>query len=194
MWFGGGRWISLAPSATQTFVRLLQKKKRKKRKTDLFASTETRHLSKCDAGLEAECKCVYCIMRTILIRTSWVRRPSCCYWRWISRGGFHLFFFSAFAFWMRCSKACITSADHSRVLSRVFFYFLFLKMAIAASASQWISCYGSGSAPSIIYSQTVWAEYLVDRMPRHLRPGGAAVHRVMKMAIQKKNKIKISAA
>lgn len=63
-------------------------------------------------------------------------------------------------------------------------------MAIAASAPQWISCYGSGSAPSIIYSQTVWAEYLVDRMPRRLRPGGAAVHQVMKMAIQKKQKTK----
>lgn len=62
-----------------------------------------------------------------------------------------------------------------------FIFIYFFKIAMAASASQWISCYGSGSASAIIYSKTVWAEYLVDRMPRHLRPRGAAVHQA-KMA------------
>lgn len=72
----------------------------------------------------------------------------------------------------------LTSEAHSRILSRSFFFF---KIAMAPSASQWISCDGSESASAIIYSKTVWVEYLVDRMPRHLRPGGAAVHQA-KMA------------
>lgn len=59
---------------------------------------------------------------------------------------------------------------------------------MAASASQWISCYGSESASAIIYSKTVWAEYLVDRMPRHLRPRGAAVHQA-KMAFCLESKL-----
>lgn len=101
----------------------------------------------------------------------------------VGRGGGGFFFFAAFALWMCYSTECITSAAHSRALSGFFLLviFFFFKIAMAASASQWISCYGSESASAIIYSKTVWADYLVDRMPRHLRPGGAAVHQA-KMA------------